>query len=355
MKKLLLISFLFFCFCSLNAQIITVDNNENSSADYTDLQEAIDNANPGDTIFVSGSETSYGNIIIEDQVLIFGAGISPNNQFGRETKVGTVSIARVADDTKNASSSTLTGLKLSGAFDLDGLADKLLSDIVITRCYFNNPINLSYTSDLLFYNNISVASGSNFSATNSNTNIIVSNNIITALPGNAIFNNNFNSASILVSNNYLVGRILADMMIVTNNVMVLSSSSLFDSDSFVTYSNNLFLTIDVTDLTVPSGTTTGSDNLINENPMFVFNDDFTKITDEDNLNLEEGSVLINAGTDSKDIGLTGGAYPWPSLEEAPYFLSLFPPLPQVLEMNLGNTNIAKDGSIQLKFKARINN
>ena len=153
MKKLLLISFLFFCFCSLNAQIITVDNNENSSADYTDLQEAIDNANPGDTIFVSGSETSYGNIIIEDQVLIFGAGISPNNQFGRETKVGTVSIARVADDTKNASSSTLTGLKLSGAFDLDGLADKLLSDIVITRCYFNNPINLSYTSDLLFYNN----------------------------------------------------------------------------------------------------------------------------------------------------------------------------------------------------------
>ena len=61
MKKLLLLSIIYIGLMSaLKATIITVDNNVNSPADYTDLQTAIDAATAGDTIYVAGSNTTYG-------------------------------------------------------------------------------------------------------------------------------------------------------------------------------------------------------------------------------------------------------------------------------------------------------
>ena len=57
--------------CSLSlasfAKVITVNNNINSPGQYTNLQQAIDSASAGDTIYVHGSATSYGNVNVKNQ------------------------------------------------------------------------------------------------------------------------------------------------------------------------------------------------------------------------------------------------------------------------------------------------
>ena len=45
--------------CATFAATITVSNNFNSPAQYTDIQEAVDAAASGDTILIAGSPTTY--------------------------------------------------------------------------------------------------------------------------------------------------------------------------------------------------------------------------------------------------------------------------------------------------------
>ena len=74
-KNLTLIIFLFLCCIYLtDARIITVSNNVAIPALYSNLQQALDDASPGDTIYVHNSTISYGNIIIRKRVVLLGEG-----------------------------------------------------------------------------------------------------------------------------------------------------------------------------------------------------------------------------------------------------------------------------------------
>src|SRR5579864_1459109 len=77
MKKII-IGILAFCFFrpdTLSAHVITVSNNAVNAGKYTNLQTAVNAASSGDTIYVSGSPTSYGAITISTpRLTLIGAG-----------------------------------------------------------------------------------------------------------------------------------------------------------------------------------------------------------------------------------------------------------------------------------------
>ena len=82
MKNLTILTTFLLLFGVAHATIYTVDNNLNSGAMFTDLQAAVDSADNGDTILVSGSGTHYGDITINKKLILIGAGYNPNNQTG---------------------------------------------------------------------------------------------------------------------------------------------------------------------------------------------------------------------------------------------------------------------------------
>lgn len=68
-----------FCFCSLSAAIITVDNSTPSIGDYVNFQSAYDNAVSGDTIYVYPSMSDYGVFALYKSLTIIGGGCNPVN------------------------------------------------------------------------------------------------------------------------------------------------------------------------------------------------------------------------------------------------------------------------------------
>ena len=76
-KKAILVLVLLFAINKTQATVITVSNAPNSPAQYTDLQLAINAANNGDTIYVSGSLVNYGVITIDKPLVLLGAGFNP--------------------------------------------------------------------------------------------------------------------------------------------------------------------------------------------------------------------------------------------------------------------------------------
>src|SRR5690348_3604854 len=77
------------------ATVITVDNNANSPGQYSGLQTAINSAAPGDTLYVSGSVTSYGNVTINRRLTVIGTGYNPLKQMPLVSTVGTITLDSV--------------------------------------------------------------------------------------------------------------------------------------------------------------------------------------------------------------------------------------------------------------------
>jgi len=57
-----------------NATVWRVNNRNNVNADFTTLQDAIDGASSGDTLYIGNSVTSYGNGTLDKKLTIIGAG-----------------------------------------------------------------------------------------------------------------------------------------------------------------------------------------------------------------------------------------------------------------------------------------
>jgi len=59
---------------TLNATVWRVNNRANMDADFTTLQEAIDGANSGDTLYIEGSAVAYGNGTFDKKLVVIGTG-----------------------------------------------------------------------------------------------------------------------------------------------------------------------------------------------------------------------------------------------------------------------------------------
>ena len=78
MKKFAFLSLFLILSVLFTAQAVvrTVSNDGFTPAQYSDLQVAIDASNPGDTLYVHGSTSSYGDILITQKVALVGNGVN---------------------------------------------------------------------------------------------------------------------------------------------------------------------------------------------------------------------------------------------------------------------------------------
>jgi len=355
MKKFsqLLIVTLLSSVLSANATILIVNNNVNNPDNYTNLQDAVDAANPGDTILVSGSETYYyndnpgDNITINKKLTLIGAGYNPYTQYRLPSKLYGIDFT---SDVNDPSESTIMGLYISGSINVSG------SDINYIQIHRNR-----IEGRIQFYNN----SYSNWNYWSIRNNIIsVISNITSVSPG--VANSN-------IENNIICGRLEyldAASIIFSNNIFTRSSSwsdNFFISIKNCQFINNVFCGGCFDDQ--PSNCTFTNNiingyygdgvncslnicegNIVDSDPTFVNVSNYYFNYSYD-YHLDTGSPGIAAGTDGTDIGLYGGLYPFPGGENVPWQTSAMPTLPQIYKMNVLNPTLPIDGTLQVKIEA----
>ncbi|MEL6989152.1 MAG: hypothetical protein AAGK97_15175, partial [Bacteroidota bacterium] len=103
-----------FCLCTLliNAQEVITVNNFIAGADYNNLQEAIDSASSGDTIYVSGSPLSYGNATVDKPLTLFGEGYLDGLEV-YPSVLGNINIGAEADN------SHISGFKINQMYSFN--------------------------------------------------------------------------------------------------------------------------------------------------------------------------------------------------------------------------------------------
>src|SRR4030043_1958978 len=183
MKKIfILLPILAIVILNVHATVRTVSNNPDIPAQYNNLQAAIDASAAGDTILVSGSATTYGDITIRKKLVLFGAGY--NNPYGYNSIINYLYLIR-QNASIGASGTRISGFYiqsytyLQGSFTGGTPSEKKLDNVVIERCriyYFSwNHSDVTYINDTI--RNCLLQSYYMQFANASYTNVIIHNNI----------------------------------------------------------------------------------------------------------------------------------------------------------------------------------
>jgi hypothetical protein len=327
-----------------NATQWTVSNNPLFIAQFTSLQTALDSASAGDTIYVYRSRTQYGSFNISKPVHLIGAGY-----YG--TIVGN-------DDLTSAVFSILSDSVFIEGFHTSigvGAGDKLVKSILLSR--INGDIQLINVEDCVITNSLI---GTILGNSIKSYKIFVLNNIIQSY----IINRKGN---ILISNNLFVynyncnGRIVlgycnvykTQTAIIQNNIFVNATPSGVEYSSF---NNNI--TFQTGQDILPYGNNSGDDNITSTSPMFRGNNyqSYTNaqiVTNSIDYRLADDSPCINAGTDSTDIGITGGVYPWPLNDNGTLDYTGKPSLPQLVNFSLKPAVVGTDGTLDYTGKPSL--
>jgi hypothetical protein len=365
MKKriFLFVTFVFLAFVT-NATVITVNNNTDGGAQYSALQTAIDAANPGDTILVSGSITSYGNITIDRQLVLIGAGY--NNPFGQSSSIGSLDFQHFSDAVF-CNNSSIQGFIISsiGFSKSPDYQNKTYENITILRCDISNisiwgTRNAITTLNNVIYINCLVKNTIGLCNYDGGSGMNINSSFVNWKFKNCIMDNvTFTLESVSYSNNYSVTNW---GITIENSVFINKSTNIFDRIGDITLNNNIFysaephgatgavynnnITYICVDNTIPGSSNVGSGNIIDQNPLFenyphlggAFSYDY-------DFDLQAGSPAIDAGTDGSDIGISGGSFP--------FEVGANPSIPQMTEITFpdNQSSVPLGGSLNVNFKA----
>lgn len=352
-----------------SAQTIRIaDNNPNAPTGpniYTGtnaLQNALNAAAVGDIVYVQPSLTAYPAITINKRITLRGIGFNTGKDLPLNSSVVSITLTNTADNTTNASGTTIEGISVVGVPNVSwprislgvktGSFDYVLRDITISNCAAS-VYGLYRENGYMPIENLTVKDcnlGFDFTTSGSVTNLLVFRNylyrirIMNGSLSSSIFSNNiivnfgdnqnaFGYAatsqglsinSLIITNNNFLGQnsigasrfMQHDLQdaIVSNNIFYgmaplgATSGGSYERNSFT---NNLSFGTSNNALP-PVGTgvgNTGSNNIVNQDPLFVnapYNTIYASTMD---FNLQTTSPAKNAGSDGTDIGITGGAYP----------------------------------------------
>ena len=327
------------------ATVITVSNNPITAGQYTNLQTAINASTNGDTIYVHGSPTSYGDITVDKKLCFIGAGYAvTGTQNNVSSYLGNIYLSNNVVFVTNAASSSFIGLDI---YNLNAGGTNYAS-IYVSRCRFtymsiyNNgwivencifyEITLQYSpvSNCLIRNNFVVNSGyiSGASSSYNQSGLIVDHNVIDGL----LYN--FSNA------------------IFSNNVFFYSNISAWSSVNNCTFTNNI--TASSISNTLPYGTNSGGGNMNNVSFAALFvgvmstPQGYPAMLSLD-WHLKTTCVGHNGGSDGADVGMYGGTYAMPNLTGASSII------PQMTLMNINNVSIPVNGTLNVRFKAKKQN
>ncbi len=354
MKKIILfLSFVWFALATFaQSHILTVSNYSQYPAQYSSLKDAIDAAQPGDTIYVFGSPNVYSGVTIEkDSLTIIGPGFSPISYTNYEANVSAINIY-------GGDYITIEGLYLS-----DNYGAVYISGRYVSSTYTDYSSNIRIEGNYL--SGIKIVDESN--------NIILKGNIIKThiILGeydnddnhddevyNIVFANNYIKTSPVIKNRYVTSTFVNNIFTypfaesysanVKNNIFYLSTTDTepWDNCSSCHYDNNLFYN-EMSDFPFSTSDTsiTNNGNILNKDPQFVnFANPYSVDAD---YHLQPTSPGHNAGTDGTDLGIYGGGYDFRERGEVPY-------LPVIYDFSIYNPQLQPNDTLKVKLRVRTN-
>ncbi len=336
----LLLSWLFVLYAN-GQTVYTVDNSNQSGAQFTNLQSAIDGAIAGDIIYIHPSSTSYGNVSVDKPLSLIGLGHNPDNINGETANLNLLFF------NGNAGGSKIKGLVLVSISSGSIGNSTDLSNMSISNNRFNGTIVGSLSNNL---SNSWVIEGNYFTSTSSNVtpqlasdNWLVKNNFLrgrfTTVNDTCTFTNNL-TLTIANAFSFFSG---CENPTAKNNIFVATAglTEIGIGQSTVNFMNNL--TYNFSGLTID--TLTGTDNLDNTDPLFV-NVPMNSETDfySNDYGLSINSLGVNAGTDGTDIGLFGNNFMFDTNGRPSQM-----PYPE--SMNIINSTVAPGQILSVEFKA----
>lgn len=305
MKKITTLSMMLFC--SINFIIAqttrTVDNSNGAGAQYSELQLAIDEAGTNDTLYVHASEINYGDVIINKPLTLIGFTHSSED---KNTLVNDIELVEGASGTR------ISGIRVTDDLFVDSVNQ--LTDLIFENNYVEDAIAFfgGGASDVLIrgcvveyigtFSTATSSAGCNFTNTLI-TNNIVNDAIVTLFPESVTIRNNvFLGANV---DNYEADNF---NQVVQNCVFLVRSNSGTELDinvDGVFYDNCLVFNVFETGTAAPLN---GTDNITNEDPLFVSAPEFVSFdfafnAQLDDYNLQVGSPAIGTGAGGVDIGL----------------------------------------------------
>lgn len=336
------------------ATVYTVSNVASRPAQFNTVQAAVDSAAFGDTILITGGGADYARVTTVKPLVYIGEGIA-----NAPASVAGITLNRL-NSSLSASGSKFYGIRFTSSVSLEPnfsgaqVGQDVLEDLLFERCSFNSSFGFSpngitknitvrncvftgstistfygqpsWTAtyeNLLFIN--TVFSGGNFSGAgqpNLNGNLIIRN---------CIFINR--STSVISS---LIGVVLE------NNIFYSAEPTGCIS---CTYNNNLTYLCNDNALPPTAGNNVGSGNIVNVNPQFV---NYPQLggafSFAHNYALQTGSPAIGSGTNSTNIGLTGGSAPVNNIPQ-------FPKIPAVTEIDIPVSSVPVGGTLQINLRA----
>ena len=295
MKKLSLLLFVLLSSLFVKAKIITVNNNTNALGQYSSVQDAIDAAFINDTLLINSSPTSYGNITIRKKLTLIGEGyLTSSDEKAKITTLGNVFVDTIAGGDV-VSGTIFNGLKMS-FLSTNSNANFPINRVIVANCQVNNSIAINHGLDWEIYNSrMSSVSGLSNNVTIQNS-IFVStsvdiNNFKGGLISNCVFRGDIANASFLQIQNCIFTA--TDRVILNStNVAIINTSFTIDS-------------VDANILSTDGNTATNC--FFGNDPRFIDEVDYQ--LDPDGPTGGIPNILLNAGIDGKDIGITGGNYP----------------------------------------------
>ena len=336
MKTVLTLMCIAFLAVTSSASILTVSNNANSPGQYTSIQDAIDAATNGDTLYIHGSPTSYGDVHLNRSLTLIGPGYNPQKDLPLTVNISAFYLDSVAG-IKGCSNSTIMGLTFTYLYT--GSSPFRFDNILVTlnRIAQVN-MNPGLSSGLIFSQNVI----DHFYAINYVNNLIIKNNII--YNATAQFTN---CQSVLITNNlyfYInpsTNFVIQDFSTIANNIFF----HVHPNTNFSTFNNNLIF-LSGNDV-LPYGNNTGTGNFNGQAPIFVYDNsgDYNGINLSYDYHLTAASPGHNGGTDGTDIGPFGGIDPLVDLTGTP-------PVPQIKMFNINNTVVLPNTPLDIYVKAK---
>jgi hypothetical protein len=339
MKKIYFLLAIAIATFTVNAQTVrTVNNGSVGAGQYTSVQAAVDASAAGDIIYIHGSQTSYGDVTLNKRITLIGAGHHvTGTQFDFPTELNVIYLSQ-GNSTTLPTGSTIKGIKFSTINGSSGTLD--VNNITLERNYIASYTNI-IGNGWIFRDNFT---GSCY--VNNFKNIIISNNIITSYvvssnkPSVIITNN------IFLNNSYFSG---VEYATITNNIFIEPAALANFSGKQNTWNKNIMLYADPANYKIfPPTNNTGVGNLNTVDPQFTatipLNISLEDATKQD-WTLLATSLGFKYGTDGTDIGIHGGSYPSPNTTGATN-------IPQITSMDLQNSVLPQNGTLNIEFKAR---
>lgn len=339
MKTILTFLFSILFFSQLHAHVFTVNNNPiGTAAQYTQVNPAINAANAGDTILVSGSAYTYADFTISKSLTLIGPGTFSPKQFNYPATVNSIIMGG------GVSNVSIRGFKIIGS--LDGFNNGNISFVTITDNYFTNNAmyyaGITNVHDVIFSNNIITGGGrlTNVFNTSGCYNFLIENNLVNGfienfnIPNSTVQNNVFYN----IANAFNASTTVVSGITIKNNIFYNAHPS--NGTSTCVFSNNLTYSSSVT---YPA---LGGSNFDNQDPQFVNVGNSGGYNSSYNFSLPASSPGHNAGTDGTDVGYYGGGMRVSVIGEPQN-------VPVIREMDVQNGNVLQNGNVNVKVRSTI--